>query len=126
VSLPKLIAKYSVSGVINTVVGYTVIFGCMAFGVGATLANIIGYAVGVVCSFLQSRYWVFRSSDSALADALRFIPGFLVAYAVNMVVLQVTLRLGINPYLCQLCAGAAYTACGFAINHWFVFQRRKI
>lgn len=124
-SLPKLIAKYSVSGVINTVVGYSVIFGCMALGVGPSLSNIIGYAIGVVCSFLQSRYWVFRSSDSATRDALRFIPGFLVAYALNMVVLQLTLALGLNPYLCQILAGVAYTASGFAINHWFVFQRRK-
>ena len=124
-SLPKLIAKYSISGVINTIVGYAVIFTCMALGLGPTLSNVFGYAVGVVCSFLQSRYWVFRSSDSATRDALRFIPGFLVAFVLNQIVLQITLALGINPYLCQLCAGAAYTAAGFAINHWFVFQRRK-
>ena len=124
-SLPKLIAKYSLFGVVNTIVGYTVIFACMAIGIGPSASNIIGYSVGLVASIFQGRYWVFRSSDTALRDALRFVPGYLVAYAVNMFVLQVTLRLGFNPYVCQLCAGVAYTASGFVVNHWFVFQRRR-
>jgi putative flippase GtrA len=124
-SLPKLVAKYSLSGLINTVVGYTVIFACMACGVGATLSNILGYAVGFVISFLQTRYWVFRSAGRVMDDAARFVPAFLVAFAVNFLTLQALLGLGINPYAAQFVAGGAFIAVGFVLNHWFVFRQRK-
>ena len=49
----------------------------MALGCGPTLSNVIGYAVG-------------------------FVPAFLVAFGVNLLVLQGTLALGVNAYLAQL------------------------
>jgi len=123
--LAPLAAKYSVSGAINTAVGYAVIFTCMAFGVGATLSNAIGYGVGFVLSFVQSRYWVFRSSGSVAGDAVRFVPAFLTAYAVNLVVLQLALATGVNAYMAQVAAGCAFVGSGFALNHWFVFRQRR-
>jgi len=124
-SLPKLAAKYSVSGAINTLIGYALIFGCMAFGYGPTLSNVIGYAVGFVLSFVQSRYWVFRSAGSVAGDAARFAPAFLVAFGVNALVLQAALVLGINAYLAQLAGGAAFVGTGFVLNYLFVFRRRR-
>jgi len=123
-SLPKLAAKYSLSGAINTLVGYALIFGCMALGCGPTLSNVIGYAVGFVLSFVQSRYWVFRSSNSVAGDAARFVPAFLVAFGVNLLVLQMALVLGLNAYLAQLAAGAAFVGTGFVLNYLFVFRQR--
>jgi len=125
-SLPKLAAKYSISGAINTLVGYALIFGCMAFGFGPTLSNVIGYAVGFVFSFVQSRYWVFRSAGSVAGDVARFVPAFLVAFCVNLLVLQVALAIGLNAYLAQLAGGAAFVATGFVLNYLFVFRRRHI
>ena len=124
-SLPKLAAKYSVSGAINTLVGYALIFGCMAFGCGPTLSNAIGYAAGFVLSFVQSRYWVFRSAGSVVGDVSRFVPAFLAAFGVNFLVLQAALALGINPYLAQLAGGAAFVGTGFVLNYWFVFRQRR-
>ena len=124
-TLPKLLAKYSLSGLINTAVGYAVIFACMAFGVGATLSNILGYAVGFVISFLQTRYWVFRSAGRVMDDAARFVPAFLVGFAVNFLTLQTLLGFAVNPYVAQLVAGAAFIAVGFILNHTFVFRQRK-
>ena len=124
-SLATLFAKYSLSGVVNTVIGYAVIFACMHFGFGPTASNVIGYAVGCFLSFAQSRYWVFRSSGTLGADAARFLPMFLLAYAVNFAVLQVALALGVNAYVAQIAAGVAFVASGFVLNHWFVFRSRK-
>jgi putative flippase GtrA len=110
---------------INTVVGYAVIFACMAFGLGPRLSNALGYAVGFVLSFVQSRYWVFRSANRIVEDATRFVPAFLVAFAANFLVLQALLWLGVNAYLAQLAAGCAFIAVGFVLNYVFVFRRRK-
>ena len=124
-SLPRLLAKYSLSGLVNTVIGYALIFACMHFGLAPTPSNVVGYAAGFVLSFAQSRYWVFRSADSVTADATRFVPAFLVAYAVNFGVLQAGLAMGINAYVAQIAAGVAFVGTGFVLNHLFVFRRRK-
>jgi putative flippase GtrA len=124
-TLPKLVAKYSLSGLINTIVGYAVIFACMACGVGATLSNILGYAVGFVISFLQTRYWVFRSAGRIVDDAARFVPAFMVAFAANFLTLQTLLGFGVNAYVAQFVAGGVFVVVGFFLNHVFVFRQRK-
>jgi putative flippase GtrA len=125
VKLARLFAKYSLSGVVNTVIGYAIIFACMHFGLTPTVSNVIGYAVGCLLSFVQSRYWVFRSSGTLTRDATRFLPMFLLAYAVNFAVLQTSLALGVNAYLAQIAAGVAFVFAGFLLNHLFVFRERK-
>jgi putative flippase GtrA len=124
-TLPRLVAKYSLSGLINTLVGYAVIFACMASGVDATLSNILGYAVGFVISFLQSRYWVFRSVGRIADDAARFVPAFLIAFAANFLTLQALLGFDVNAYVAQFVAGGVFIAVGFILNHLFVFRQRK-
>lgn len=123
--LSVLLAKYSVAGLVNTLVGYAVIFGCMAWGVGPTVSNVLGYSVGFVTSFLQSRHWVFRSSGTVVDEGLRFIPAFLVAFGVNFLVLQGLLELGVNAYLAQLGACGAFMGVGFVLNYLFVFRKRN-
>jgi len=122
--LSVFMAKYSVAGLVNTLVGYAVIFTCMACGLGPVLSNVLGYCVGFITSFVQSRHWVFRSRGAIVDDGLRFIPAFLVAFAVNFLVLQGLLELGTNPYLAQLGACAAFVGVGFVLNYVFVFRKR--
>jgi putative flippase GtrA len=123
--LSVLLAKYSLAGLVNTIIGYAVIFICMASGLGPDASNVLGYGVGFATSFLQSRHWVFRSSGAVSEDSLRFIPAFLVAFAVNFLVLQGLLQLGVNPYLAQLGAGIAFLGVGFVLNYVFVFRKRR-
>jgi len=125
VRLSALLAKFSIAGVVNSLVGYAVIFGCMKLGVGPILSNVLGYGVGFVTSFLQSRHWVFRSTDHVVADALRFAPAFLLAFAANFLVLAGLLELRANPYLAQVIAGLVFMAVGFAANYSYVFRRRR-
>jgi putative flippase GtrA len=122
--LSILLAKYSLAGMVNTVVGYAVIFACMAGGLGPTLSNLLGYCVGFITSFVQSRHWVFRSRGAVVDDGLRFIPAFLVAFGVNFLVLQTMLGLGVDPYLAQFCACGAFVLVGFVLNYMFVFRKR--
>jgi putative flippase GtrA len=121
--LSLLLAKYLTAGVINTLIGYAVIFGCMANGIDPKVSNVSGYGEGFVASFLQSRYWVFRSRGNVVGDGLRFIPAFLVAFGVNFLVLHGMLEIGVNPYLAQLVAGSAYVGVGFSLNYVFVFRK---
>ena len=123
--LTALLAKFSIAGVVNSLVGYLVIFGCMRLGVEPILSNVLGYCAGFITSFLQARHWVFRSTDNIGADALRFAPAFLVAFGANFLVLAGLLHLHTNPYVAQVIAGLVFMAVGFATNYLYVFRRRR-
>ena len=113
--------KFSIAGLVNTAIGYIVIFFCMQLGLSPSSANLIGYAVGLVMSFLQSRYWVFESKGSLGEEWPKFIMVFLLAYAANFLLLRLLLAIPVNAYVAQLFACAAYIAVSFVLNSRFVF-----
>jgi putative flippase GtrA len=119
----KRLLKFSIAGVVNTVVGYAVIAGCMRLGVSPSLSNLSGYLVGLVISFVQSRYWVFESTGRIGDEWLKFIVVFAVSYAANFLTLRALLTTPINPYLAQLLACAVFTLVNFSLNSRFVFER---
>jgi putative flippase GtrA len=123
VTAAKRLLKFSVAGVVNTIVGYAVIAGCMRLGVGPSLSNLSGYLVGLVISFVQSRYWVFESTGRIGDEWLKFIVMFAVSYATNFLTLHLLLTTQINPYVAQLLACAVFTIVNFSLNSRFVFQR---
>jgi putative flippase GtrA len=118
---------FGMVGVINTLVGYAVIYTCMlALGMGAVASNVAGYAVGLCCSFVLNRRLTFRSDGSARAEVLRFIATFLVAYTINLLILLLCIeRLGVPPVYAQVVAGVGYTAVFFVLSKWFVFRPRS-
>lgn len=117
---------FGLVGVVNTLVGYAVIYTCMlALGMGAVASNVAGYAVGLCCSFVLNRRLTFRSGGSARAELLRFLATFLVAYAINLLILLLCIeRLGVPPVYAQVVAGVGYTAVFFVLSKWFVFRPR--
>ena len=124
-ALASLLGKFSIAGVVNSLVGYFVIFACMALGLEPLVSNVLGYSAGFITSFLQARHWVFRSTDTVGADALRFAPAFLIAFGANFLVLTGLLHLRINAYVAQVVAGIAFMAVGFLANYFFVFRKRQ-
>jgi len=119
-----LFAKYSIAGVVNGVVSYVVIFFCMLGGLSPASSNLLGYAAGLVTSFLQSRHWVFRSTGRVIDDWLRFMVVFVVAYAANFLALRTLLNFAVNAYLAQLLACVVYVCVSFVLNSRFVFRKR--
>ena len=77
-------AKFLTVGVMNTLVTLAVIFILhRAAGVGDMLSNLVGYAAGLVNSFVWNRHWVFRSTGPAAGEALRFALGFGLCYGIQ-------------------------------------------
>lgn len=125
--LPRTLREmlaFGMVGVINTLVGYAVIYTCMlALGMGAVASNVAGYAVGLCCSFVLNRRLTFRSGGSAGAEVWRFLAAFLVAYAINLLILLLCIdQLGVPPVYAQVVAGVGYTAVFFVLSKWFVFR----
>lgn len=116
--------RFAVAGVLNTVVGLSVIFAVkLAFGASELLANAAGYAVGLAVSFSLNRNWVFRSTAPARAALRRFLIVFAAAYAVNLaVVLLAAETFGVNGYIAQTLGVGTYAVLFYLGSRSFVFR----
>jgi putative flippase GtrA len=126
-SSPKaaLLTRFAASGVVNGIIGFSLIFLLMALGVSATAANVCGYAAGLVSSFVLNRRFVFVASGELNREMLRFLAAFAVSFGANLAVLRLSIASSLNPYLAQLVATATYVVVMFVLCDAFVFPARE-
>ncbi|KWT82687.1 MULTISPECIES: GtrA family protein [unclassified Variovorax] len=119
----KQLLRFAAVGVVNTALGYAVIFACMyVAGLGAVLSNVIGYAVGLIASYLLNRSFTFRSAAPPRREIIRFVAIFLLAYLANLGMLVFLIRhAGVHEGLAQVIAGVVYFALSFVLNKYYVF-----
>ena len=111
--------KYAISGIVNTAAGYAtflIVYYIFAFNI--LVANAIGYA-----AFAMNHYYVFKHKDRERGAILRFIPGFIIAFLINQVVLWVAnVIFGLAAAVAQIVAMISYTLCFYLINRYYVFR----
>jgi len=118
------IIRFVVVGLFNTVVGYAFILLALFAGVGDYLANALGFLVGLPVAYLLHRTFTFRASEPMhRSEAMRYTLAFLMAYAVNVLVVAAGRDLGFreNPFV-QLLAIGVYAALFYVLNRFFVFR----
>ena len=116
------LARYLGSGSVNTIAGFAVIFLLMWIGVSPFLANVTGYAVGLIFGFVLSKRFVFRSQGNFLNESIRYVIAFVISFLFNLLILRVSLNvLGINMYMAQLAAAGSYTLSMYLLIRLFVF-----
>ncbi|MGC2049149.1 MAG: GtrA family protein [Gallionella sp.] len=117
------LGRYTGSGVLNTLVGFSVIFIFMALGVSPILANIGGYLAGLILGFFLSKKLVFRSEGHITSESLRYLAAFLACFILNLFVLQSALSiLHLNAIFAQLLAAATYTITMYLLSRFIVFR----
>ena len=114
--------KYNLVGIVNTLIGFSIIMGLMSIGFSATTSNMIGYAIGAVLSYVLNSRYTFSSTVNTKENMIKFFMVLGVAYILNFVTLQYLLAV-LNPYLAQLGAAAVYTLSSFFLARYFVFRR---
>lgn len=120
----RRVGRFAVAGVLNTVVGLSVIFAVkLAFAAPEALANAAGYAVGLAVSFSLNRNWVFRSTAPARTALRRFLVVFALAYAANLAVVLVAAgTFGVNGYIAQTLGVGTYAVLSYLGSRVFVFR----
>ena len=114
--------RFLITGGINTIVGFGVIFLLMFLNVTPQLSNICGYAVGLTVSFVFNRSWVFQANDAKVKRQIAyFVLVFLIAFGINFLVLNILLIASINAWLAQILAGVCYTLVFYVLNKRMVF-----
>lgn len=119
-------SRFVLVGIVNSALGYAVIFGLMlGAGWSPEASNITGYAVGLVVSYLLNRSFTFRSRAKPVGEAGRFLIVFGIAFGLNFLVLTVCVRLLAVPgWIAQIVAGVVYVGTSYLLNRHFVFARR--
>ena len=119
--------RFITVGILNTVLGYTIIFALMyLMGFNPEISNLIGYAVALIVSYFLNRKYTFKSTQKRNAEAAKFIVDFLIAYAINFLVLIILFRFfHMNAALSQMFAGICYVSVSYALNKFYVFKRKS-
>ncbi|MDY3857278.1 MAG: GtrA family protein [Muribaculaceae bacterium] len=108
--------RYVAVGVMNTLITLVVIFALKSYtATPLMLCNAIGYAAGLVNSFLWNRSWVFhaRGEGSGAGQAIRFIDGYALCYTLQFVFIWATMSW--SPFAALLWKIGPLTLSGYGV-----------
>ena len=125
--------KFLAVGVINTIVGYGVMFGTYnLLGWDYWLASAANYVVGSVCSFFLNKYFTFQAKSFSAGEVVRFVFCILLCYLVGYGVARPCVRLvfqsasaTLQDNLAMLGGSGVFTVLNFFGQKLFVFQKKK-
>ncbi len=118
------VTRYTGSGVLNTVIGFAVIFIAMAVGFSPVISNIAGFAVGFTLGFILSKTFVFRSNGHFVGESVRYLIAFVVSFLFNLLVLHLALnQFDFRAVPSQVVAALSYTVLMYILARFFVFGR---
>jgi putative flippase GtrA len=123
----KQFARFLVVGVLNTLLGYCVIFALMYLAkLTPEISNIGGYAVGLATSYFLNRNYTFNSKQRHSGEVIRFLLVFFIAYAANFLALLVFIhKVGMHVAISQIVAGLVYVVASYLMNKHYVFKKPK-
>ncbi|EOQ48435.1 TPA: GtrA family protein [Citrobacter braakii] len=108
--------KYCIVGGGNTLLTAVVIITLTFLGLSLFLSNAIGYAVGIIFSFVMNSIFTFKKKVCP-RNLLRFMLVCFICYIVNVVVMKIALASGVeNYYVVQSLGMIFYTILSFFIN----------
>jgi putative flippase GtrA len=115
--------KYLMVGAVNTIAGFAVIIICLEiFHLQPVPSNAVGFAAGLVISFLLNRSFSFRSSVAIGAGLARFAAVAAAGYLLNLAALltgEEVLHLGTYPS--QILGVVTYVLVVFFASRKLVF-----
>lgn len=117
------IVFYGLIGIINSILGFIIIYIFMYIGFSPEISNFIGYILGLLNSFFLNKKFTFNSNGSVIYEFIKFLVSFVVSYLMNFIVLWILIyKLILNPYFSQLLAGSVYVICFFILSKLFIFR----
>ncbi len=119
--------RFATVGVINTLIGLMCIYGCMyVLNLNYIAANSVGYAVGIVISFLLNKSWTFNHKGHWLEAFVKWLPVVGIAYALNLASVVASHRyFGISEAIAQLVGVFVYSVMSFLGGRYFAFALRQ-
>ena len=87
--LSKEFILFALVGVSNTVINFIVYTILVYFSMPYLIANVIGYGVGMINSFLLNKYFVFQKKEGDSSVFIKFVFVNLITVTVHSILLYV-------------------------------------
>lgn len=120
--------KFGLVGVLNTALHYTVFYILYSFvGLNYLLASAIGYAAGLINSYILNRNWTFKSHDiDRKREFARFAWVNLLSLGVNLAALKAFVAWGgLQPEVAQVLAILFSLVANFVGNRFWTFSSAR-
>ena len=112
-------------GLFNTLIGISVIYMLLFYGVNNYISNISGYIFGIILSYFLHKYYTFKSQNGITKkEILKFLFVFLISYCINIIILYLSLHF-FSQYLSQLLAIIGYSIVNYLLNKLYTFKKIK-
>ena len=97
----RRVITFGIVGVINTGVDWAMFMICHELvGIRPELSQALGYASGIICSFVLNRSFTFKDrSDAFWRQLIKFIAVNAVTMFVSAMLMGRLTSMGINPYI---------------------------
>lgn len=117
------IVKFSIVGVLNTVISFVAYSLLVFLSVNYIVANVISYSMGTVNSYLWNKGWVFQSTENHSKIIYKFIGVNSITLLFNSFVLYTSVSiLDLNKLTSQIIATFLGTMMNFVLNKLWTFR----
>jgi putative flippase GtrA len=114
------VMRFVLVGALNTGFSYSLYVLLVWLGLHYAIANLCATIVGIIFSFRTQGALVFADRD--WQHLRRFVPVWLVIYGINVGLIALLVRAGLNPYLAGAAALPPTVALSFLLQKHFVFR----
>ena len=115
------LVKYSLVGVINTLLTITIIiFLNKVSDLNYLLINLIGYILGFLSSYILNTYFTFKKKGHSYIK--KFLTLTLILYLLNLLIIINLTSLGFHKTTSQLIGGVVYLTIGFYMSNKHIYK----
>ena len=124
--LIKLI-RFSIVGVGNTLVNWSIFIILNVFGVYYIISNIIAYTMATVNSYIWNSLWVFKYGQGLnINTSVKFFILNLVGLTVNTTIMYILVDiLNFNKFIALVLASVVVVIMNYTINKLWVFKEEN-
>lgn len=116
--------RYGLVGLVNTLLGLTVILLLKLIGAGDVSANAFGYACGLLLSFTLNSRWTFAYKGKALPALARFVMVISFSYLLNLATVLMCINLlNIDSYAAQAAGVLPFSVASYLGSRWIAFRQ---
>lgn len=122
----KLI-RFSIVGVGNTLINWSIFLILNAFGVYYILSNIIAYIIATINSYIWNSLWVFKYGQGLnINTSVKFFILNLVGLTVNTTIMYILVDiLNFNKFIALVIASIFVVIMNYTINKLWVFKEKN-
>lgn len=116
--------KFGFVGIINTLITMISYNLLVYAGINYLIANVIGYALGTINSYIWNNNWVFKAKSRKISTFIKFIIVNIISLGLNTGVLYILVaQLNFNKSLAQICAILVGMGINYIANKMWTFNK---